>query len=120
MNTMILLVEDNAEMQNILRELLEYGGYEVLCGRNGLEGLEALNALNGIPDIIISDIKMPGMDGVVFLQQVRNNPSWNDARFVIMTADPHDARLKTDMANGLDGILPKPFSLEQLNDILGL
>ncbi len=117
---LILLVEDNAEMQNILRELLEYGGYKVLCGRNGLEGLDALNGLNTVPDIIISDIKMPGMDGVIFLQNVRGNPAWDSARFVMMTADPYDARLKTDMANGLDGILPKPFSLEQLKDILGI
>jgi CheY-like chemotaxis protein len=116
----ILLVEDNAEMQAILRELLEYGGYEVFCGRNGLEGLEALNGLSYAPDIIISDIKMPGMDGVVFFQRVRENPAWNDARFVLMTADPYDARLKTDLANRLDGILPKPFSVEQFNDILGI
>src|SRR5262245_48463657 len=115
---LILLVEDNTEMQTILRELLEYGGYEVLCGRNGLEGLEALNSLAYAPDIIISDIKMPGMDGVVFLEHVRGNPAWNETRFVMMTADPYDSRLKDENAARLNGILPKPFSLEQLNDIL--
>jgi CheY-like chemotaxis protein len=115
---LVLLVEDNADMQTILRELLEYGGYEVLSGRNGEEGLEALNTPNLIPNIIISDIKMPGMDGVVFLQHVRQNPRWDQVRFVMMTADPYDERLNTEASNGLDGILPKPFTLEQLNDIL--
>lgn len=118
--TSILLVEDNAEMQTILRELLEFAGYHVACGRNGIEGLQMLNSIDYPLDIIISDIKMPGMDGVVFLQNVRGNAAWNDIRFVFMTADPHDARLKTDAANGLNGILPKPFTLDQLNEVLGV
>ena len=118
--TSILLVEDNAEMQTILRELLEYGGFQVTSGRNGVEGLEILNSIDYPLDIIISDIKMPNMDGVNFLQHVRGNPDWNPIRFVFMTANPHDSRLQTDAANGLDGILPKPFTLEQLNQVLGV
>ena len=57
------------------------------------------------------------MDGVAFVQRVRQNPSWSHVRFIIMTANPHDERLKNkDFA--ISGILPKPFTLEQLNDLL--
>jgi two-component system, chemotaxis family, chemotaxis protein CheY len=115
---LILLVEDNIDMQTILRELLEYGGYEVWSGRNGEEGLEVLNSPNALPDIIISDFKMPAMDGIVFLQHIRENPRWDQIRFVMMTADPYDERLKTEVSDRLNGILPKPFTLEQLTDIL--
>lgn len=115
--TRVLLVEDNADMQAILRELLEWDGHDVICGRTGAEGLEALHA--HIPDVIISDIKMPGMDGFAFLHFVRENPAWADVRFIMMSANPHDERFNDESANGLNGILPKPFTLEQLNEVLG-
>ncbi len=114
----ILLVEDHMDMQSMLRELLEWEGHEVIVGRNGHEGLTALKHTNPLPDAIISDLSMPMMDGLEFLDQVRKNPSWDEVRFVLMSANPQDNRLKNGKAYGLAGILPKPFTVEELNLIL--
>lgn len=115
----ILLVEDNTDMRMLLREVLEWGGHEVACGRSGEEGLQSLAAASAVPDLIISDLMMPGMDGIGFLRVVRGNPGWSRVRFVMMSANPHDDRLKTaSKHDGLDGVLPKPFSLEDLDALL--
>jgi CheY-like chemotaxis protein len=118
MMTNILLVEDNVDMQNLLRDLLEWGGHNVSFGRTGQEGLQALYATPQPPDLIISDLVMPTMDGLELLQAVRQNPNWKHIRFIIMSANLQDERLKSHEANGLYGILPKPFSLEELNRLL--
>lgn len=114
----ILLVEDNADMRLLLREVLEWGGHAVNCGRNGTDGIDWLLATAQMPDLIISDLVMPGMDGFTFLQQVRGNPRWKNVRFVMMSANPHDDRLQIALNSGLDGVLPKPFSLDDLDEML--
>lgn len=114
----ILLVEDNIDMQGLLRDLLVWGGHDVAFGRTGQEGLEVLYAAPQPPDLIISDLTMPQMDGLELLQAVRQNPGWADIRFIIMSANPQDDRLKTHEADGLHGVLPKPFSLEELSRLL--
>jgi CheY-like chemotaxis protein len=114
----ILLVEDHADMQIMLGDLLQWGGHQVLFGRTGEEGLDTLKHANHPPDIIISDLYMPAMDGLKFLNAVRQNPDWSNIRFVIMSANPHDERLASHEANGLNGVLPKPFTLEDINHIL--
>lgn len=113
----ILLVEDNADMQILLRDLLEWGGHHVASGRNGVEGLELLQSADVPPEIIISDLTMPSMDGLELLRQVRCNPRWSHIRFIIMSANPYDNRLQSGQP-GLNGILPKPFSLEELNAVV--
>lgn len=114
----ILLVEDNADMQSLLRDLLEWGGHAVLSGRTGVEALDVLNTTHETPDVIISDLTMPQMDGITFLSHVRQNPAWENVRFILMSANPYDARLKAGTAVGADGVLPKPFSLEDLTQLL--
>jgi CheY-like chemotaxis protein len=116
--TNILLVEDNIDMQLLLRDLLVWGGHEVIAGRTGQEGLDALNEANTLPDLIISDLTMPMMDGLELFQAVRQNPNWSDIRFIIMSANPQDERLSNGHVRGLNGILPKPFSLDELNRFL--
>jgi CheY-like chemotaxis protein len=114
---MILLADDNNDMRLLLRDLLEWGGHEVILARTGREGLELLQS-NQIPDLIISDITMPQMDGIEFFHHVRANPDWSHIRFVIMSANPYDDRINDALAAGLAGMLPKPFSLEDLNALL--
>jgi two-component system chemotaxis response regulator CheY len=116
--TNILLVEDNLDMQTLLRDLLEWGGHQVMLGRTGQEGLEALQTAQLPPDLIISDLTMPYMDGLELFQAVRQNPKWAHIRFIIMSANPQDERLKSRQAGDLNGVLPKPFSLEELNRLL--
>ncbi|MBL8164586.1 MAG: response regulator [Anaerolineae bacterium] len=114
----ILLLEDNADMQSLLRDLLEWGGHSVVAGRSGKEGLDALHMHHEMPDVIISDVTMPHMDGVAFLQAVRQNPNWQGLPFILMSANPYDERLDADVLAHSNGVLRKPFSLEELDQLL--
>jgi two-component system NarL family response regulator len=113
----ILLVEDNIDMLMLLREMLEWAGYQVSLGRTGEEAMELL-ATGALPDLIISDLTMPRMDGITLYQHVRANPNWSQVRFIIMSANIFDERLQTQAAIGLDGIIPKPFNLGDLSTVL--
>jgi CheY-like chemotaxis protein len=113
----ILLVEDNFDMQILLRDMLEMAGHQVILGRTGQEALEFMQTGNS-PDVIISDLTMPRMDGLTLYRHVRANPHWSRVRFLIMSANVFDERLQSEDAAGLDGIIPKPFNPADLNQFL--
>jgi two-component system chemotaxis response regulator CheY len=114
----ILLVEDNPDMQKLLCEMLVFGDHTVLTGRTGQEALDVLQDAQTLPELIISDLNMPRLDGIGLLDAVRNNPNWKDVAFVIMSANVNDERLTPDVIASLDGIIPKPFNLDDLNGLL--
>ena len=114
----ILLVEDNADMQTLLCELLQWGGHSVITGRTGQEALDVLYDTHQLPELIISDLNMPRLDGIGLLQAVRKNPDLKQVTFIIMSANVNDERLTSDVIKNLDGVIPKPFSLDDLNSLL--
>jgi CheY-like chemotaxis protein len=71
----IMLLEDNTDMQQVLASVLELNGHEVIAGYNGQDGLRLLE--QWIPDVIISDMRMPVMDGLTFLQHVQIDNRWS-------------------------------------------
>lgn len=115
---LILLVEDNLDMQAVLRELLEWDGYEVVCGASGQEALAVLEAIPHLPNAIISDLRMPIMDGLTLLHTVRADPRWAGVRFFMMSANSEDDLLKSQDMSLLDGWLSKPFGLDEFRSIL--
>lgn len=114
----ILLVEDNADMLMMLAQVLEWGGYDVVSGRNGREGIDLLNSMNNLPDLIISDMLMPEMGGLEFLSAVRNHPQWNGLPFVVMSAHSSSVERQTALDSGADDFLVKPFNLDDFQKIL--
>lgn len=65
----ILFVDDEARLREMAKAILESQGYEVLCAKDGFDGLSALK--ESLPDLVISDLQMPNMDGFEFLSVVR-------------------------------------------------
>jgi len=116
--TRILLLDDNAEMVTMLRLVLEQRGYEVMWGRHGEDGLKLLNQSKRTPDLIISSLLMPTMDGLAFLDEVRGNPDWSCIPFVMMSAVLSEDRKRTTFEHGADAFLAKPFRFEDLNKTL--
>ncbi len=116
--TTILLLEDNADMLAMLSQVLEWGGYSVIGGRSGHEGIARLTEAHRLPDIIISDLLMPGMDGIAFLRQVRENPDWADIPFVMMSAYSSSAERQNAIQHGANDFLVKPFNLEDFQAVL--
>jgi two-component system, cell cycle sensor histidine kinase and response regulator CckA len=109
----ILLVDDQEESRSVLRELLEGAGYSVMLARDGSEALD--RAKERLPDLVISDLLMPVMDGYTLLRVWRGDERLRRIPFVVHTAtfkDPEDERLALDF--GADAFLLKPASVGQL------
>ena len=103
----ILIVDDNDENIYYLQALLRSAGYEVHTARNGAEALNA--ALADPPELVISDLLMPVMDGFTLLRQWKADPRLNRIPFVVYTAtytDPKDEQLALDL--GADAFIVKP------------
>ena len=81
MKPLILLVEDNPGVLLNITVTLEFNEYEVISATNGKEGLSTLAKIERLPDLIISDIMMPEMDGYEFFENVSENPKWNQIPF---------------------------------------
>jgi two-component system sensor histidine kinase/response regulator len=102
----ILLVEDDPAVLDVLREMLETAGFKVATGRNGLEGLSALEEAR--PQLVVSDISMPKMDGYRFYEQVRAQPQWTGVPFIFLTGKGDDDEIREGRRLGVDDYLVKP------------
>ena len=107
MDATILVVEDDTALLQGLRDILELSDYHVLTARNGVEGLAVLQ--NRVPDLIVSDIKMPRMDGYQFYGQVRARPDWVSVPFIFLTAKSEKADVRHGKILGADDYITKPF-----------
>lgn len=108
----ILVVEDDASILDIISYILEEAGYRVLQAANGAAGLSVLQMLK--PDLIMSDIMMPGMDGLTFCAQVQNDADLAHIPFIFLTAKDDKDDIRQGMKLGADDYLTKPFEPEDL------
>ena len=111
---LLLVVEDNPDVLYNLKLTLEFNGYEVITAENGVKAIETLSALEKLPNLIISDIMMPEMDGYDFFKKVSENMLWNSIPFIFLTAktSPEDVRFGKML--GVDDYIRKPFTEEDL------
>ncbi len=110
----ILVVDDNDDILLNLRMLLEFSDFTVISARNGKEALETLHSLQNLPDVIISDIMMPEMNGYELFKAISSEPEFNQIPFVFLSAktSPDDIRLGKIL--GADDYLTKPFNQDDL------
>jgi len=116
---LILVVDDNKDILFNIKLLLEANDYQVATAKSGKEALKFLNKLEEKPpDIIISDIMMPEMDGYNFFEKISDNAQWNRIPFIFLSArsKPEDIRLGKML--GVDDYLTKPFKEEDLLAII--
>ncbi|MFX0073056.1 MAG: response regulator [Candidatus Hermodarchaeota archaeon] len=118
MKSLIFVVEDNQDILFNIKLILEANNFEVITAENGKEALELLSSLQRTPEIIISDIMMPEMDGYDFFKAVSDNFRWNWIPFIFLTAraSPEDVRFAKML--GVDDYLTKPFNEEDLLAII--
>lgn len=110
--TKILVVDDDANLAKSISDIFEVMGYDVQTAHNGLEGWRLVQL--EIPDIIVSDIQMPGMNGYELLQAVRNDQATETMPFVFLTARSEREHLRQGMVLGADDFVSKPFSLKEI------
>lgn len=109
---LVLVVDDDHAIVEGVADLLRYAGYHVLTAPDGVAALELVNS--GCPDLIISDIMMPNMDGYRFCEAVRSNSSWASTPFIFLTARGQANEVRSGTRLGADAYIVKPFEPEDL------
>jgi DNA-binding response OmpR family regulator/anti-sigma regulatory factor (Ser/Thr protein kinase) len=109
----ILIIEDEPGIRINLIELLENEGYNVLSANNGYEGYRI--AISCEPDIILSDIRMPVLNGIDLLKKLQQNLATAMIPFIFLTAKSELQDMREGMSNGADDYIIKPF---QIDDVL--
>ncbi|MDH3580126.1 MAG: response regulator [Hyphomicrobiales bacterium] len=109
----LLCIEDDAELLEIITEELADAGHTVLQAADGCVGLEMILKHN--PDLVISDISMPGMNGYVLLKTLRNNhPDFAEMPFIFLSALADRDHVIDGLDLGADDYLTKPIDYEML------
>lgn len=110
----VLIVEDEFEIGESVKSILEEEGYEAFLASDGKEAIELLKKIP-IPQIILTDVMMPKMDGYQFLENLRNDESYKKIPVIFMSAgNPREleSRLKWN------AFLKKPFNIEDLVELV--
>ncbi|WP_209329943.1 hybrid sensor histidine kinase/response regulator transcription factor [Lunatimonas salinarum] len=108
---LILVVEDNSQIRDFVRESIS-PLYRVVEAVNGTEGLYM--AFKKIPDLIISDIMMPELDGISLCRQLKKDEKTSHIPIILLTAKIGEESLLSGLEVGADDFIPKPFSTKQL------
>jgi CheY-like chemotaxis protein len=112
----ILLVEDNPVNQLVGLHMLQRLGYTATLAADGHEAIDAQAA--GLPDVVLMDVQMPGLDGVEATRRIRQGLAAVRPRIFAVTANTSESDWLSYVQAGMDGHLSKPFSLSELAAVL--
>ncbi len=112
MSGQLLLVDDEPGLREAVKDYLEDSGFKVKVASNAREGWELMQQTS--PDLLISDIMMPQVDGYQFLKQVREDPRFKRLPVVFLTAKGMTGDRIQGYQAGVDAYLPKPFDPDEL------
>ncbi|MGE7773350.1 response regulator [Chitinophaga sp. NPDC101104] len=116
MNNTILLIEDKPSLSDALKSLLELHQYTVATATNGEEGIRAARKLR--PDLVISDIYMPVINGLDLLDSFRDDPALQDIPVVMLTARSEIDDIQQALERGAAGYVTKPFLFKNLHAVI--
>ena len=108
----ILTVDDSNSIRRLVAETLQTAGHEVVQAKDGTEGLEKASAAK--VDLVISDVNMPGMDGITLVKRLREIPGYRFVPLLILTTELDPEKKRQAKLAGATGWLVKPFNPEQL------
>ncbi|MGB3532069.1 MAG: response regulator transcription factor [Microcoleaceae cyanobacterium] len=109
----LMLVDDDPNLILLVRDYLEFRGYEVVTAENGVEALKILQN-NDVPDLIICDIMMPEMDGYTLVKIIRDDPQTNWIPVLFLSAKGQSQDKVKGLNTGADVYIVKPFEPEEL------
>ena len=107
MKKRILVVDDEVGALTLIGIMLERGGFSVLKAKNAIDALAVLD--QHVPDLIILDVMMPGMDGIELCRVIRGRPDTNDTPVLILSARNDADAVMRGMDAGANDYLPKPI-----------
>jgi two-component system chemotaxis response regulator CheY len=116
MTKTILAVDDSYSIRQLLSSTLEQCDYRVVTAADGREGLEKLAEIT--VDLVISDLHMPNLDGIGFIQGVRSSSAHRFVPIIMLTTEHQEALRQTGAAAGATAWLTKPFKPHELLAII--
>lgn len=108
----ILIVDDDASVRSLVRDVLEIEGYDVDVAEDGFAALRRIEAVR--PDCVVLDVMMPGMDGHAVLSRIRAADGGPSLPVVMLTAAADDQQAWQAWSGGVDYFLAKPFDPSEL------
>ena len=112
MASKIVVIEDDPLIRKLIAQTLLRAGYEVLTANDGSEGLRVIKET--LPNLVVLDISMPGLDGYQVCQYLRRDPTTATLPIIMVTAMARPADQRRGFDIGADDYLPKPFALTEL------
>jgi CheY-like chemotaxis protein len=109
----VLVVEDHAHLLDAMRTFLHQSGATVFTASNGVEALAVL-AVKPLPDVILSDVQMPYMDGCELVAQLREKREFRRVPIIALTGQSSDVAMLRALEVGFDAFLVKPISADAL------
>jgi two-component system chemotaxis response regulator CheY len=111
-----LVVDDSAAIRQLVSLSVTGAGYEVLIAQNGNEALQKLSQSR--PDMVITDLNMPDMDGIELIRKIRSMPDYKFIPILMLTTEAQEEKMREGKQAGASGWIVKPFSSGQLLDVL--
>jgi len=108
----ILVVEDNERNLKLVRDVLQYAGYDITEARTGEQGVQLARA--NPPDLVLMDLQLPGIDGQQAMRQLRDDERTSHIPVVALTASVMNEVRARVLQAGFDGYLEKPISVRDL------
>lgn len=110
--TTVLIIDDDRELVDLVKFNFQQRGWDVLTSYDGMDAILKIN--RNRPDIIVSDIRMPGVDGFSLLETIKADDTLSDLPFIFLTGDDRiESRIK-GLGDGADDFIIKPFVFEEL------
>ena len=112
----VLAVDDSRTMRSMIEQALLNAGFEVSLAEDGVDGLSKLDTV--APDLIITDINMPRMDGFGFIENVRKRPDNTGVPILVLTTESGDTLKQRARDAGATGWIVKPFDEVKLVNVI--
>ena len=107
---LILIIEDNEKNRRLVRDVLQFKGYQTIETETGEEGVELARTRH--PALVLMDIQLPGMDGISALKALRQDPATRAIRVMAVTASAMTQDRQTILAAGFDAYQSKPINVK--------
>lgn len=109
----VLYIEDEKTIQDVISQMLKFLGYEVACANNGKQGVELAKSWK--PDLILTDLRMPVMDGPEAIRTLRHDSDTSDIPIFVLSAYSDSKTRETCRLAGADDFFTKPPDIEKID-----
>jgi len=107
---LVLIVEDNEKNRRLVRDVLQFKGYQTIETETGEEGVELARSRQ--PALVLMDIQLPGIDGITALKRLREDPTTRDMKVMAVTASAMTQDRQNILNAGFDGYQSKPINVK--------